>query len=191
MTISEFTKAQMYIDAIFVLHIDYGPNSCSSSIDWSRSLSVFSEAVLFPSLLHSFSLSLWQSHSAASPTLAAIRSLITCLLCVCVCLYTSFAVESVYLWSLHSFFCPLCVYKQSVSCSCRPGSPLHVNLLHARCWLAARPPNLFPVSSSHFFSLPPYWERERSLMSGWRSEGLFYCSPACSLSSWLPLLQPI
>lgn len=127
--------------------------------------------------------------AAASPTLAAIRSLITCLLCVSLC--TSFGVESVYLRSLHPIFRPLCVYERSVSCSCRPGSPLHVNLLHARCWLAARPPNLFPVSSSHFFSLPVYRERERSLMSGWRSEGLFYCSPACSLSSWLPLLQPI
>lgn len=36
--------------AILVVHIDCGPNSCSSGIDWFRSHSVFSEAELFSTL---------------------------------------------------------------------------------------------------------------------------------------------
>lgn len=48
----------------------------------------------------------------ASPTLAAVSCLITCTMCVslCMCVYTSMAVESLYIRSVHMIFVPFEVH---------------------------------------------------------------------------------
>lgn len=157
-------------------------------------LSLFSEIELLSRLHHSLCLSkdhigrisccLADFWAAASPTLTAIICLITCTMCVSVCVYTPLlrCIYELYIWSLSPLRC-MCVSDLFPALAAPswwwPGSPLHVNLLHARCWLAARPPHLASVSSPHFLSLPAH--RKASLMSGWLSKGLFIAAHCRSL----------
>lgn len=109
---------------------------------------------------------------------------------VCLCVYTSAAVESVYIQILHLLFVPFKVCARvcasilfpalAVPSKWWPGSPLHMNLLHARCWLTARSPYLSSVRSPHFLSLPVH--RKAILMWGWLSKGLFIAAHHCSLA---------
>lgn len=100
--------------------------------------------------------------------LAALLPAFSVCVCVCACTPLLWLNQCVYIRSLS----PLCVRAICfLLLLCHrydgPGSPLHVNLLHARCWLAACPSHLSSVSSSHFLSLPVYKKPPKnSLMSG-------------------------
>lgn len=151
--------------------------------DWT----VFQSPSLSLSLLKdhigSISCCLADFWAAASPTLA-VSCLITCSMCLSVRARLLCSWISVYKWSLHSISGPsevhahVFVCERSISCS-RCGSPLHVDLLHARCWLSARPPHLSSVESPHFLSLPAH--RKASLKSGWLSKELFIAAHCRSL----------
>ncbi len=162
--------------------IGCGLESCGSAIDRFRPLSVVSEIELFSSLPRSVSADvhigrisccLADFWAAASLTLAAVSCLITCSMCVSACAHVFCGWITGYMVCMFDF-CPRrgsCM-RRPVICFLLwlplrrlPGTPLHVSLLYARHWLAARPAHLSSVSSSHFLSLPAH--RKASLMSGW------------------------
>lgn len=156
------------------VHIGCGVKSCGSGIDQYRALCALCEIELLSPHRRSL-LCLWKDHTGrisccchwflASPLrlhflldVSLTCSMYLFVLVLGVCAHPS-QVESVHVQILRLLFVPfeggvcVCVRASSlflalgVPSRWRPGSPVHVNLLHATRWLAARPHHLYSISS--------------------------------------------